>query len=93
MAREAGKQFLTEDPTYGKVYRVSNEQEMLDLLRKENGLAWTAHPRTKGSTGYPDKYKSSEFFKDEHFLGAAWKPMPADLSQPVSGETCSRPDG
>lgn len=86
MSRENGKSFLTEDPTYGKVYRVSNEQEMLDLLRKEDGLAWTAHPRTKGSTGYPDKYKSTEFFKDEHFLGAAWKPMPADLSQPVLGK-------
>jgi hypothetical protein len=86
MSREEGKPFLTEDPEYGKVYRVSNAQEMLDLLKKENGLAWTAHARTKGSTGYPDKYKTSAFFKDEHFLGAAWKAMPADLSLPMLGK-------
>jgi hypothetical protein len=59
---------------------------MLDLLKKENGLAWTAHPRTKGSTGYPDKYKNEAFFHSDRFLGAAWKPMPADLSQPGLGK-------
>jgi hypothetical protein len=80
------KPFVTDDPIYGKIYRISNETEMLDLLKKENGLAWTAHPRTKGSTGYPDKYKSADFFKDKHFLGAAWKAMPADLSLPFLGK-------
>lgn len=86
MSRKEGMPFVTNDPVYGKVYRVGNETEMLELLRLENGLAWTAHPRTKGSTGYPDKYKNSMFFKDEHFLGAAWKPIPADLSIPVMGK-------
>jgi hypothetical protein len=86
MSRPEGKPFVTEEPGYGKVYRIANETEMLDLLKKENGLAWTAHPRTKGSTGYPDKYKSETFFQDEHFLGAAWKAMPADLSLPMLGK-------
>lgn len=86
MSRNDKVPFVTEDSVYGKVYRVANENEMLDLLKKENGLAWTAHARTKGSTGFPDQYKSSEFFKDEHFLGAAWKAMPADLSLPVLGK-------
>lgn len=86
MSRKEGMPFVTDDPKYGKVYRIGNEREMLDLLKKEDGLAWTAHARTKGSTGYPDKYKSAEFFKDEHFLGAAWKAMPADLSLPFLGK-------
>jgi hypothetical protein len=86
MARKEGLPFETDDPTYGKVYRIANENEMLDLLKKEDGLAWTAHPRTKGSTGYPDKYKTTSFFKSEHFLGAAWKAMPADLSLPILGK-------
>lgn len=86
MSRNDEKPFVTDDPIYGKVYRIANETEMLDLLKKENGLAWTAHPRTKGSTGYPDKYKSASFFKDKHFLGAAWKAMPADLSLPFLGK-------
>jgi hypothetical protein len=86
MSRKNEKPFVSDDPIYGKVYRISNESEMLDLLKKEKGLAWTAHPRTKGSTGYPDKYKSTDFFKDKHFLGAAWKAMPADLSLPFLGK-------
>lgn len=86
MDRKDGKPFVTDEPGYGKVYRIANETEMLELLKKENGLAWTAHPRTKGSTGYPDKYKSAPFFKDASFLGAAWKAMPADLSLPILGK-------
>ena len=86
MSGSADKPFVTDEPAFGKVYRISNENEMLDLLKKENGLAWTAHPRTKGSTGYPDKYKTAPFFKDQHFLGGAWKAMPADLSQPFLGK-------
>ncbi|MGS2741840.1 hypothetical protein [Sinomicrobium sp. M5D2P17] len=81
MSREENKPFLTEDTTYGKIYRIKDEKEMLRLLELENGLAWTAHPRIKGSTGYPDKYKEEHFFKSDHFLGGAWKAMPADLSE------------
>jgi hypothetical protein len=86
MSRKEDEPFVSEHPVYGKVYRIANADEMLHLLEKENGLAWTAHPRTKGSTGYPDKYKNEAFFKSDRFLGAAWKPMPADLSQPFLGK-------
>lgn len=86
MSRKEGQSFLTEDPVYGKVYRISNADEMLSLLEKETGLAWTAHARTKGSTGYPDKYREEKFFLSDRFLGAAWKAMPADLSQPRLGK-------
>lgn len=85
MSRDDDKPFVTNDPKYGKVYRIKDKNEMLDLLKKENGLAWTAHPRIKGSTGYPDKYKDEEFFKADEFLGGAWKAMPADLSRPELG--------
>src|SRR5262249_19652821 len=52
----------------------------LDLVRRENGLVYTAHPRTKGSIGFPDGYKDEPFFRDDHFLGAGFKAMPSDLS-------------
>lgn len=81
MSRKEGQPFVTEDPRYGKIYRIGNSQEMLELLNREKGLAWTAHPRTKGSTGYPDKYRNESFFTSDRFLGGAWKPMPADLSE------------
>ena len=58
---------------------------MLRLLELENGLAWTAHPRIKGSTGFPDAYKHETFFASDRFLGGAWKAMPADLSVPKLG--------
>lgn len=81
MSREEDQPFVEEHPEYGKVYRVGNKEEMLKLLEIENGLAWTAHARIKGSTGFPDTYKEEEFFKSDRFLGAAWKAMPANLSQ------------
>ncbi|TLP71855.1 hypothetical protein [Maribacter sp. ACAM166] len=80
MSRDADKPFVSEDPTYGKVYRIADKNEMLQLLELEKGLAWTAHPRIKGSTGYPDIYKEETFFKSDRFMGGAWKSMPADLS-------------
>jgi hypothetical protein len=86
MNRQPDQPFVTTDTAYGKVYRVSNKEEMLKLLQEEKGLAWTAHARTKGSTGFPDKYKEEEFFRSDRFLGAAWKNLPADLSQPRLGK-------
>ncbi|MGX5853001.1 hypothetical protein ACWKW6_05130 [Dyadobacter jiangsuensis] len=86
MSREKEQPFVEAHPEYGKVYRVGNKEEMLKLLEMENGLAWTAHARTKGSTGFPDKHKDETFYKSDHFLGAAWKAMPADLSQPKLGK-------
>lgn len=85
MQRKEHEPYVEQDPKYGTVYRIGNKEEMLQLLQTEKGLAWTAHARTKGSTGYPDKYKEEEFFKSDRFFGAAWKAMPADLSQPYLG--------
>jgi len=48
-------------------------------------LAWTAHARIKSSTGFPDAYKDTPFFKSDRFLGAAWKAMPADYSRDTLG--------
>ncbi len=83
MSRKPDMPFVTNDPKYGKVYRISDKNEMLKLFELENGLAWTAHARTKSSTGFPDAYKNEDFFKSETFMGAAWKAIPADLSIPT----------
>ncbi len=80
MSRNPNVPFVTTDAKYGKVYHIADKEEMLKLLEAENGLAWTAHARTKGSTGYPDAYKNEDFFKSSTFMGAAWKNIPADLS-------------
>ena len=80
MKRPDSKPFESKDPTYGTVYHVGNEQEMLELIRQEGGFAYQSHPRTKGSTGFPDKIKGSVHFRDSHYWGAGWKAMPSDLS-------------
>ena len=77
--------FVEEHPELGRVYHVGGEADVLRLLRAEGGLAWTAHPRIKGSTGYPDRYRNRLFFQSDQFLGGAWKAMPADLSEPRLG--------
>lgn len=86
MSRKPGVPYVEEKPGYGKVYHIGSKQEMLQLLEDEQGLAWTAHARTKGSVNTPDIYNHEAFFLSDRFMGAAWKAMPADLSQPRLGK-------
>ena len=83
--RPEGQPFARKHPELGTIYHVGGEADMLRLLKAEGGLAWTAHPRIKGSTGFPDRYRDRLFYESDRFLGAAWKAMPADLSQPRLG--------
>jgi hypothetical protein len=53
---------------------------MVKLLEREGGLAWTSHARIKGSSWTPDIFRHQPFYLSDHWLGAAWKAMPADLS-------------
>lgn len=83
--RAPGEPFAEQVPGYGKVYRVGSAADVLRLMEEENGLMWTAHARIKGSRAFPDAYVDSTFFRSDHYLGAAWKAMPADLSLPRLG--------
>jgi hypothetical protein len=78
--------FVENHPRYGKVYRVGGRDDMVALLKQEKGLAWTAHPRIKASSWTPDSFRHEDFYRGEHWLGAAWKAMPADLSRQRLGE-------
>jgi hypothetical protein len=78
--RKEGQPFVQEMEGFGTVYHVGSPDDVHDLLLRENGLAWTAHARLKGSTGFPDAYKNTPLFESDQFLGAAWKAMPADYS-------------
>ena len=80
------KRFVYRDAKLGLVYFVHSAADVLKLMEAEGGLMWTAHPRIKSSTGYPDKYKDEPFYQSPHYLGAAWKAMPADYSRDRLGE-------
>lgn len=86
MSRKGDQPYVENNREYGKVYHIGSKEEMLQLLKDEQGLAWTAHPRTKGSVNTPDSYRQEAFFLSDRFMGAAWKAMPADLSQPRLGK-------
>lgn len=86
MSRPPGTEFRTSDPKYGAVYHIGNASEMLEMVRAEDGAMYQTHPRTKGSTGFPDQIRDSMHFRDPRYLGAGWKAMPSDLSSPRLGE-------
>lgn len=83
--RAADEPFAEEIEGFGPVYHVGSGKDVLTLMEKEQGLMWTAHARIKASSAFPDGYREKEFYQSDHFLGAAWKAMPANLSRPTLG--------
>lgn len=71
---------------YGTVYHAGSVQDMIEVLRKEKALAWTAHPRIKASAAFPDKHRGEDWYQSDLWLGGAWKAMPGDLSNPALGQ-------
>jgi len=86
MNRPKGGAFVSTHPKYGAVYSVANAAEMFELVRREGGYMYQTHPRTKGSTGYPDRIVDTDYFRHESYLGAGWKALPSDLSSPRLGD-------
>ncbi len=79
--RKDGQSFVEQHPEYGTVYHTGSAAEELEMLRKENGLVWQAHPRTKGSTLHPDAIRETEYFRSDRYLGGSYQSLPADLSE------------
>ncbi|HMJ60529.1 MAG TPA: hypothetical protein VK493_02160, partial [Bryobacteraceae bacterium] len=90
MDRKAEQPFQSADEKYGKLYRVHTPAEVWKMVTDEGGYVYQTHPRTKGSTGYPDKIRETDYFRDARFLGTGWKAMPSDLSSPRLGERAFR---
>ncbi len=79
--RQEGQPFTEQHPQYGTVYHTGSATDLLAMLRREGGLVWQAHPRTKGSTPYPDEIRHTEHFQSDRYLGGAYQSLPADLSE------------
>ena len=80
--RRESQPMVEQSPEYGKVYHIGSAEEELQMLQAEQGLMWQAHPRTKGSTGYPDAVREMPHFRTDRFLGASFQNLPVDQSQP-----------
>jgi hypothetical protein len=79
--RPAGQSFEENDPVYGHVYHLGSIDDVMKLVNTEQGILWTAHPRTKSSAMYPDMYKDKDYFFSDRFIGASWESLPVDQSQ------------
>jgi hypothetical protein len=72
--RKPGEPFAEQHPKYGTVYRVGGPADMMELASRENMLVYMPHPRSKGSTGFPDAIKDSPQFNHDHYrgIGVRW---------------------
>ncbi len=80
--RAPGQPFTEQDPKYGKVYHTGSIADMQAMMDAVGAYWYTAHPRTKSSTGYPDAERDQADLKNDRYLGLAFKPgMGMDLSR------------
>ena len=67
--RQPGQPFEETVPTYGKVYHVGSADDFMKMVENENVLISMPHPRTKGSSGFPDAVKDRGYFNNPHYHG------------------------
>jgi hypothetical protein len=80
--RRPGQPFDETDPAYGSVYHTGSADDVQKMLDSEGGYWYHAHPRTKGTTGYPDLIFDKAWTRNDRYLGVAFKPgMGMDLSE------------
>jgi hypothetical protein len=71
--RKEGEPFMEEHPTYGTVYRLGGPEDMMAMAERENILIYMPHPRSKGSTGFPDAVKDTDHFRHERYRGIGYR--------------------
>lgn len=71
--RKAGDPLVEPHPTYGKVYHLGSPADLIEMTERENALIFMPHPRSKGSTGFPDAVKDTAYFQHENFRGLGYR--------------------
>ena len=71
--RTAGQPLTTTHPKYGTVYHLGGADDLMEMARRENMLITMPHPRTKGSTGFPDSVRHLPYFSDAHYQGVGFR--------------------
>jgi hypothetical protein len=71
--RAKGQPLFENDPKYGKVYNLGTAADMIEMTHLENAVIYEPHPRSKGSTGFPDAIKDKPHFLDENFRGLGYR--------------------
>ena len=71
--RSAGQPLVDMHPTYGKVYHLGGPADLLEMTERENALIFMPHPRSKGSTGFPDAILGAPQFQHENYRGLGYR--------------------
>jgi hypothetical protein len=71
--RAAGQPLAEEHAVYGHVYHVGSVEDMIEMAHRENILIYMPHPRSKGSTGFPDAIKDTPHFLDASYRGIGFR--------------------
>ena len=80
--RAPGTPLVTEHPEYGRMYNIGSAQDLMTMIEAEDMLVYMPHPRTKGSTGFPDAVSDTDHFRNDRYRGAGWRwGMGSDLSE------------
>lgn len=80
--RPPGTPLVTEHPEYGRTYNIGSADDMMAMVEAEDMLVFMPHPRTKGSTGYPDAIRDTPQFLSDWYRGVGWRwGMGSDLSE------------
>jgi hypothetical protein len=81
-ARAPGTPLVTQHAEYGRVYNIGGAADMIAMIEAEDMMVFMPHPRTKGSTGYPDAIRDSPQFLSDWYRGVGWRwGMGSDLSE------------
>ena len=80
--RAPGTPLVTQHPEYGPMYNIGNALDLMTMIEREDMLVYMPHPRTKGSTGFPDAVAETPHFRSNRYRGAGWRwGMGSDLSE------------
>ena len=71
--RTEGEALVEEDATYGKIYHIGTPADLEEMMHREDLIVYMPHPRSKGSTGYPDAIKDKPWFIDESYRGIGFR--------------------
>jgi hypothetical protein len=71
--RAAGQPMVESNATYGKVYYIGTPADMMEMAHRENLLIYMPHPRSKGSTGFPDAIQNTPHFLDANYRGIGFR--------------------
>lgn len=72
--RLPGQPFEEKHPQYGKLYHIGSADDFMRMVTDEHAIVSMPHPRSKGSTGFPDAVKDRPYFRSPHYhgFGARW---------------------